>query len=106
MRLRTLSTALWCSVMPSVQHSWALSGLRGRMGELVDRVGGDPGLHLAAVERPVFDGGVRLRKPVVARSTNDSCTSPAWMISRVIVFDSAMSVPVSMPSQVSVPRGL
>ena len=33
-----------------------------------------------------------------------SLASPAWMISRAIVFDSAMSLPTSSPSQVSAQR--
>ena len=40
-------------------------------------------------------------KPVVERSMKRSLVSPAWMISRAIVFDRAMSVPTSSPIQVS-----
>ena len=40
-------------------------------------------------------------KPVVARSTKRWFTRPAWMISRAIVWASAMSVPTSSPSQPS-----
>ena len=32
---------------------------------------------------------------------NSRLWSPAWMISRAMVFDSAMSVPTSMPNQPS-----
>lgn len=37
----------------------------------------------------------------VARSTKRSLTRPAWMISRAIAFESAMSEPTSSPSQES-----
>src|SRR5205085_1747789 len=38
-------------------------------------------------------------KPVVARLMNSRLCRPAWMISRAIVFESATSVPTSIPSQ-------
>ena len=40
-------------------------------------------------------------KPVVERSMKRWLASPAWMISRAIVFESAMSLPTSSPSHVS-----
>ena len=58
---RTLSTALWCSVMPSVQQIIALLGGRVGVGGLADRRRGDAGDALRALQRPRLHGGpVRL----------------------------------------------
>ena len=55
MSAKTLSTALWCSVMPSVQQSCARLGVRVRVRELADRVGGNAGDALRLLERPRLD---------------------------------------------------
>ena len=47
----------------------------------------------------LLDGRRVLVEAVVARSMNVVVVSPAWMISRAIVFESAMSVPTWSPSQ-------
>ena len=52
---KTLSTALWCSVIPSVQQSCAFCALAVRVRELADRVGRDAGHALRLLERPRLD---------------------------------------------------
>ena len=56
---RTLSTALWCSVMPRVQHIIARSAVGVRVGGLADGRGRDAGHALCALQGPRLD-----RRPV------------------------------------------
>ena len=58
MRARTLSTALWCSVMPSVQQIIALSARREGVGQFADRLGRDARLALGVLERVRLDLGL------------------------------------------------
>ena len=98
MSASTLSTALWCSVMPSVQQIIARSALAYACAASRMASAGTP------VSRSAYSSvyGSTLRryssKPDVARPMNSSCASPAWMISRAIAFASAMSEPTSRPS--------
>ena len=55
---RTLSTALWCSVMPSVQQIIALSALAKACASSLDRGGGHAGLALGVLERVALDLGL------------------------------------------------
>ena len=57
MSARTLSTALWCSVMPSVQQMMRPVGARVGVRGVADHVGRHAGLALAALERPRLDRG-------------------------------------------------
>ena len=100
-RARTLSTALWCSVMPSVQQIIARVGRRERVGQLADRVGRDAGLALGVLERVRLDlRPVRLE--VLGRAVDERLVLEARaMISRPIAFARAMSLPTSRPSQTS-----
>ena len=58
MRARTLSTALWCSVMPSVQQIIARGGRGEGMRQLADGLGRDAGLALGVLERVRLDLGL------------------------------------------------
>ena len=77
MSASTLSTALWCSVMPRVQHSWARVRLGVRVRELADRRRRDAGDLLAALERPRLDRGRVLVEPVGRALDEVVCTRPA-----------------------------
>ena len=55
MSAKTLSTALWCSVIPSVQQSCACVARAVRVRELADRVGRHAGHALRLLERPRLD---------------------------------------------------
>ena len=101
---RTLSTAVTCSVMPSVQHriarsarayAWAIS----RMTSAGTPVTRSPSSSVHGSTDARYSS-----KPVVERSMKRSLVSPAWMISRAIVLERAMSVPTSSPSHASAHR--
>ena len=97
----TLSTPLWCSVMPRVQHSWARSAqakawASSRMASAGTPVSISPRSSVHSSTAAAYSA-----KPVVARSMKDRLASPAWMISRAMVLARAMSVPTSSPSHVS-----
>ena len=68
-----MSTPLWCSVMPSVQHSWARSARGVGVGELGDVVGGDAGHGLGPAPASTPRPTPRTRRSRdVARSTKVS----------------------------------
>jgi len=87
--------------MPSVQQIMARSASRVGVRGSPDHVGGHAGEALALRERERLDVRRVLGVAAVARSTKRWFTRPAWMISRAIVWASAMSVPTSRPSQPS-----
>ena len=58
MSARTLSTALWCSVMPSVQQIIARGRRRECVGQLADGLRRDAGLLLGVLERVRLDLGL------------------------------------------------
>ena len=98
-RLRTLSTALWCSVMPSVQqimarsaraNAWAAS----RIASAGTPVRRSPSSSVYSSTLAAYSSN-----PVVACSMKPRLCRPAWMISRAIVFERATSEPTSRPSQ-------
>ncbi len=99
MRARTLSTALWCSVMPSVQQImargarakvWAISRMTAA-GTCVSRS------PRSSVQPATWSR--KAAKPLVACSMNSRCSRPAARISCAIVLESAMSEPTSRPAQ-------
>ncbi len=58
MSATTLSTALWCSVMPSVQQIIARSACGVGVGGLADELHGHAGLALGVLERVRLDVGL------------------------------------------------
>ena len=96
---KTLSTALWCSVIPSVQQICARSALPYACASSRIASAGTPVTRSASSSVHGSTDARNSSKPVVARSTNSMSASPAWMISRATAFASGMSVPTSMPSQ-------
>ncbi len=99
MRASTLSTALWCSVMPSVQQTIARSARAyacavSRIASAGTPVSRSPSSSVNGSTEAAYAS-----KPSVARSTKVSLCRPAWMISRAIVFERATSEPTSSPSQ-------
>ena len=96
---RTLSTALWCSVIPSVQQIIARSARANACAVSRITSAGTPVSRSPSASVNGSTEAAYASKPSVALSMNVRFASPAWMISRAIVFDSAMSEPTSSPSQ-------
>ena len=101
MRARTLSTALWCSVIPRVQQIIARGAVAKAWASSRMASAGTPVSRSAYSS--VYDSTFALyaSKSTVARSMNSRFSRPASMISRAIALASAMSLPTSSPSQVS-----
>ncbi len=104
MRARTLSTALWCSVMPRVQQSWARSARAQVCAISAMTSAGTPVTAAPRSRVQSSTDAAYSSKLHVARSMKRGLWSPAWMISRAIVLDRAMSVPTWIPNQVSAQR--
>ena len=68
MSARTLSTALWCSVMPSVQQIIAAVGPREGVGGLADDRRRHARQPLALLQRERLDEAAYASKPSVAWS--------------------------------------
>ena len=98
-RARTLSTALWCSVMPSVQQIIARGAFAKAWASSRMASAGTPVSRSAYSSVYGLDLGLVGLEAVVARSMNSRFSSPASMISRAIALARAMSEPTSRPSQ-------
>ena len=96
---RTLSTALWCSVIPSVQQIIARSAPANACAVSRIASAGTPVSRSPSASVNGSTDAAYASKPSVARSTNGALCRPAWMISRAIAFERAMSEPTSSPSQ-------
>ena len=96
---RTLSTALWCSVIPSVQQIMARSAVAYACATSRIASAGTPVACSARSSVHASTAAAYSSNPVVACAMNDRSWRPAWMISRPIAFASAMSDPTSAPSQ-------
>ena len=98
---RTLSAASWCSVMPSVQQIMALFALANVCAHSRMTSAGTPVIRSPSSSVYGSTLAAYASKPLHALAMKSLWCRPAWMISRAIVFERAMSLPTWLPSQTS-----
>ena len=102
----TLSTPLWCSVMPSVQHSWARSAVAQAWASSTMASAGTPVTASPRSSVHSSTDAAYSSKPDVARSMNASlCQAGVDDLAGRSCSTSAMSVPTLRPSQHVGPAG-
>ena len=97
----TLSTPLWCSVIPSVQQICAVFALPKACASSRIASAGTPVTLLPCSSVHSSTDAAYSAKPLVEFSMKDLLVRPAWMISRARVLDSATSEPTLSPNHKS-----